>query len=108
MRENKTVIIIVLCLALSSCQSVKEGLTGTKNNNNDEFLVQKKNPLVMPPKYLELPKPKNIATQNEEVSSKKNDIDIQKLLGMTGETKKSPSVQNGDIEASVLRNIKNN
>ena len=108
MRKNKIVIIIVFCLALSSCQSVKDGLTGTKSNNNDEFLVQKKNPLVLPPKYLELPKPKNTINENKETSLNKDDLDIQKLLGMTGKNKNLPSAKSGDIESSILRNIKNN
>jgi|TARA_B110001450_G_C17388490_1_gene386672 hypothetical protein len=108
MKKDKIIIILVSCILLSSCQSVKDGLTGSKTNNNDEFLVQKKNPLVLPPKYLELPKPKDLITQGEEESLDKEDLDIQKLLGMTGENKDIPSTQSGDTEASVLRNIKKN
>ena len=39
---------------LNSCS----GITGSKKENNDEFLVQKKSPLLMPPDYDELPNPK--------------------------------------------------
>ena len=41
-------------LILNSCS----GITGGKKENNDEFLVQKKSPLLMPPDYDELPNPK--------------------------------------------------
>jgi hypothetical protein len=41
MKKDKIIIILVSCILLSSCQSVKDGLTGSKTNNNDEFLVQK-------------------------------------------------------------------
>ena len=43
------------CLFLNSCKSMKPV---SKSENNDEFLVQKKSPLLMPPDYDELPNPK--------------------------------------------------
>ena len=46
-------IVIISCLILVGCQSVKDGLTGKRANNSDEFLIEKKNPLVMPPEYEE-------------------------------------------------------
>ena len=40
---------------LSSCSntvdSVKKGLTGAKNNSADEFLIKKKDPLILPPDF---------------------------------------------------------
>ena len=107
MKKNKIFLILVSCLALTSCQSVKDGLTGNKGENNDEFLVKKKNPLILPPKYLELPKPKNSITKNEEVSLNQDNLDIQKMLGIE-ESQNLPSTQSGDAEEFVLRNIKDN
>ena len=57
MKKNKIFLILVTFLSLTACQSIKDGLSGTKSENSDEFLVEKKNPLVLPPKYLKLPKP---------------------------------------------------
>ena len=34
--------LILVLLSFSACQSVKDGLTGKKQNNTDEFLVEKK------------------------------------------------------------------
>ena len=50
-------ILLPLIIDLNSCQSVKDGLSGRKNENSDEFLVQKKNPLILPPDYMNLPTP---------------------------------------------------
>ena len=62
MIKNKIKLLLLLLILLSSCQAVKDGLTGKKNNNSDEFLVKKKNPLELPPDFDELPAPK----KNEE------------------------------------------
>ena len=40
MKKNKILLILVLCFTLTACQSVKDGLSGNKSNNSDEFLVQ--------------------------------------------------------------------
>ena len=47
----KKFIIFFFFFILTSCQSVKDGFTLKKKNNSDEFLVEKKNPLVLPPDY---------------------------------------------------------
>ena len=108
MKKNKILLILVSCFTLTACQSVKDGLSGNKSNNSDEFLVQKKSPLVLPPNYLKLPKPKDSATEIEEVSLNQDDLDIQKLLGIEKEVTNSSSTQNGDTEEFVLKNIKSN
>jgi len=109
MKKNKIFLVLVSCLVLASCQSVKDGLSGSKSENSDEFLVQKKNPLVLPPKYLELPMPQDSITENKEVSLNQDNLDIQKMLGIEEEKNIDlPSVQNGDAEEFVLRNIKKN
>jgi hypothetical protein len=51
---------------LSACQSVKDGLTGKKQNNTDEFLVEKKNPLVLPPEFNILPEPETLNKTSEK------------------------------------------
>ena len=49
MNRIRIIFFIVIPLFLASCQSIKDGLSGKKSENSDEFLVQKKNPLVLPP-----------------------------------------------------------
>ena len=108
MKKNKILLILVSCFTLTACQSVKDGLSGNKSNNSDEFLVQKKNPLILPPKYLKLPKPKDLIAVSEEESLNQDDLDIQKMLGIEEEVTNSASTESGDAEEFVLRNIKNN
>ena len=98
-------LLFIILSVLTSCQSVKDGLTGKKQNNSDEFLVKKKNPLVLPPDYGKLPTPDN----SKKVKGTKRSSEIESLLkkkeilkeGKKLETKKS------SVEEFVLEKIKN-
>ena len=46
-----------IILVLSACGSISEGMTDSKRKGNDEFLVKKKAPLVLPPSFGALPEP---------------------------------------------------
>ena len=52
------ILLLVIPIFLNACQGIKDGLSGRKSENSDEFLVQKKNALVVPPDFMKLPKPK--------------------------------------------------
>ena len=79
--------IIIFSILLTSCQSIKDGLSGRKAENSDEFLVQKKSPLVMPPNYMELPNPeseeinKEISKIRYKIIALDNDPDVMELMG---------------------------
>ena len=66
MKKNKFKILTFfgLLFFLSSCGS--EGLIGGKKDNTDEFLVQKKNPLVLPPDYNDLPMPQDQKIEDDQ------------------------------------------
>ena len=70
---KKTICLITLIFLVTSCEgtwdSVKRGLTGAKQQSTDEFLVEKKDPLVFPPDYENLPTPSDRAAAKKEVSS---------------------------------------
>ncbi len=51
------IIPVLLLMLLSSCKTVKEGLSGKKSDNSDEFLIEKKAPLKLPPEFERLPLP---------------------------------------------------
>ena len=51
---NKNFFFNNLLFFLCSCQNVKDALSGKKYENSDEFLVIKKNPLVLPPNFNDL------------------------------------------------------
>ena len=104
MKKIRKFILLNLILAMSvSCTSLKEGLTNQKKKSSDEFFVEKKSPLVMPPNYGELPTP------TSEKTLKNNKNDIEKLIGKSkDETSQTSSNQNNSLEKSVLGKIKKN
>ena len=95
-----------MALVITSCQSVKNALTGAKQENSDEFLVQKKNPLVLPPDFTDLPQPFEESSQVTEVQIEE---DIEKLLGMESSSENTDDTTNSSsIESFVLKKIKEN
>ena len=66
---KNTLFIFLILGALSGCQSVKDGLTGQKQTNSDEFLVKKKNPLSLPPDFENLPEP-TTSNKNDDQNDK--------------------------------------
>ena len=104
MKKIRKFILLNLILLMSvSCTSLKEGLTNQKKKSTDEFFVEKKSTLVMPPHYGELPPP------TSEKGLKVNDNNIEKLIGKSkDETSQSSSNQNKSLEKSILGRIKKN
>ena len=105
MKMNKKIIIYFSCLLLLfSCKSIKDGLTGKKQENSDEFLVIKKNPLEIPPEFNELPVP-----QNEKIDDEANSIDeeIENLVKSINKGEKVKS-NNTSAEEFVIKEINKN
>ena len=96
--------LIIFSILLASCQSVKDGLSGRKTENSDEFLVKKKNPLVMPPKFMELPKPKD--ESDEKAEKLDEDVDVKSILDIE-KSSKNNSTKSGSAEDFVLKQINN-
>ena len=99
--------VVIIFFLLSACgetlDSVKRGLSGQKKVSTDEFLVEKKDPLVLPPGYHDLPKPGQ--TEIEEESDEKNISDILKIDDNNQNTSSSEVTT---LEESILKNINNN
>jgi len=103
MKQFKFYIVLSIVIFLSSCGTMKKGFINQKKDNSDEFLVEKKSPLVMPPDYNELPTPKG-----ENVEKETNDI--ESLISKTNndETKENLDEKSSTFESSILKKIKNN
>ena len=103
---SKIFCILIIVFTLTSCQSTKDALTLKKKNNADEFLVEKKSPLVLPPNYGELPTPNR---EQENMNDKKNQDEMNILIG-TSESSQTPSYNldknSSSIENSILKKIK--
>ena len=105
MKHFKLLIFFQLILFLYSCSTVKEGFTNQKKSSSDEFLVEKKSPLVMPPDYNDLPVP----DQNNE-TAETNENKIKDLVTTNkNENAEINNAEDGnlDIEQSILKKIKN-
>jgi PBP1b-binding outer membrane lipoprotein LpoB len=103
MKQFKFYILIAIAVLFSSCSSLKEGFTNQKKNNSDEFLVEKKSPLVMPPDYNELPIP-----SEENISKQSNEIKSLISKSKNGEIEENFDEKSSSFEGSILEKIKNN
>ena len=92
---------LLILIFLSGCQNVRESLSMKKKQNVDEFLIEKKNPLILPPEFSKLPEPRK---NNEDEVSQDDNIDLTKVLetndGLDEETLPS------DLEKSIQNILK--
>ena len=104
---NKIIIIIffLITACAESWDDIKEGLGGQKRITTDEFLVKKKEPLVMPPKWKDLPTPGRNMKLDDDVEEV---TDIEELIQLGKNQKSSTKLEqhSGNLEDSVLKKIK--
>ena len=99
---RKINLLIILSVILVSCGSLKEAgkmLRNEKIITTDEFLVEKKQPLVLPPNYEKIPEPGSIKARQLNDEDK-----IKKLL----KAPKEDVIKNksSSIEDSILNKIR--
>ena len=106
MKIFKKLILLSFIYILTSCGTLKEGFKNQKKDSSDEFLVEKKSPLIMPPDYNELPVPNAASNQalSEENSIKKLVTNEEKNTN----TSNANSSESTGLEESLLEKIKNN
>ncbi len=105
MKYFKILILIKLILFIYSCGTIKEGFTNQKKSSSDEFLVEKKSPLVMPPNYNELPMPD---ANSKETKTSNSNNKIKELVVSSDELNKDSKELNQSFEDSLLKKIKKN
>ena len=107
---NKYIILIfifVITLSLTSCGGTKDFLTNAKKSGGDEFLVEKKQPLTMPPNFEDIPVP--MSEEQEEISEEEetSEAEITEMLKeLEGESNQSSEEISGNLENSILKKIK--
>jgi len=107
---NKLLIFLLSFIAIifiNSCESVKSGLSGQKKSGAEEFLVKKKNPLILPPDYEDMPVP----TSEEKEELVYDDVNLDELLGKIkkeSSKNKSSSKISTSTEKSILKKINKN
>ena len=98
--HKKIIYILVLIYFVTSCadsfDSVKRGLTGSKRMSADEFLVKKKDPLILPPDFENLPSPDERTATEEEISIFENTLET---------SIEDDSSTSSSVEDSILKKI---
>ena len=103
MKYLKIFIILNVILLFHSCGTIKEGFKNQKKNSSDEFLVEKKSPLVMPPDYEELPVP-STNSNNAKVDENK----IKELVKKNNIDENESIKEDVSFEDSFIKKIKKN
>tara|TARA_B100001027_G_scaffold91639_1_gene62919 strand:+ start:70 stop:396 length:327 start_codon:yes stop_codon:yes gene_type:complete len=101
---SNILIIFIISLFLFSCSGGLEGFKMKKKSSaGDEFLIQKKDPLVLPPDFSKLPNPdgeikeKNSEDSQVEMVFKKNNSDTQE--------NENTNSSNSGLKKSILKKI---
>ena len=104
---NKLILFLLTTLWLSSCGGARDFFTNTKKSVGDEFLVEKKEPLTLPPNFDEIPVPisetkeTNIEISDEELAN------IESVLkDLSTENDQSTEKISENLETSILEKIK--
>ena len=100
----RIILILLMLNLLNACESAKEGFTLQKQNRAEEFLVKKKNPLVQPPEFGDLPSPEGNNQNQSIISSNEIEELLTKKKNHTKKIQKSTSFKN--LEENILEKIK--
>ena len=109
MKINKyysLILIGVIAVLFSSCSSVESAFDSGRKNSSEEFLVEKKSPLSMPPDFDELPVPRT-----DKEGEKDQDKDIELLITKDAVNQdNTDQINNSDDEflELILDKIRNN
>jgi len=102
--------LILLIFILNNCGTVRDAFDPQRKNSTDEFLVEKKSPLSMPPDFEKLPVPNS--KNNEIIENQKQENNLKKLI-VNNQTNNS-EIENddeesiGSFEKLLIEKIKNN
>ena len=100
MKKINFLLIFILFLT-TSCGDVGKALRNEKIRTTDEFLIKKKEPLVLPPNFEEIPEPDTKITKKENPEEK-----IKKMLKATPNQKNKSTQNSQSLEKSILEKIK--
>ena len=97
---NKTLVIFFTILLLNSCSGFK---LKKKSSSGEEFLIEKKDPLILPPDYSELPKPNE---QNNQSIKEDDQIKLETIFSDESSNNDSDIKETeSGLKESVLKKI---
>ena len=102
---KKILFIFLSAIILYSCTGATDALQGKKRSEqSDEFLVEKKNPLELPPDFGELPMP--VDQEEEETLNTEQDNNIKNILDLETNVEENTSGNaNNSLEELILEKI---
>jgi hypothetical protein len=108
LKKNYKVFILlgIISLLFENCGTVKKAFDPERKNSSEEFFVEKKSPLSMPPNFDELAVPKK-DDKSEEDLNKDIELLITENIEDDNQTTEIES-SNKDFERLLLDRIKNN
>jgi hypothetical protein len=98
------ILSFILSIILNSCASLSEAgkvLRNDKTRSSDEFLIKKKESLILPPNYDKIPEPGSIEKKGQSDKNRLKNILGAKRVETTESQTKSKTT-----EESILRQIK--
>ena len=100
------VFILFLSMLVGNCSTLKEGFINDKKKGTDEFLVEKKQPLAMPPNFEKLPLPNT--TLDVESDKEQKVSSLEKMLKTSSNEAQSDNQKDttSSIESLILKEIK--
>ena len=101
---KKILLTLFLPVILLSCASLEEAgkvLRNEKIKSTDEFLVKKKEPLVLPPDFSKIPEPGSLSKNKEG----ENEDRIKKILKAPS-TSDSNKNNSSSVEDSIINRIR--
>ena len=104
-KNIKFLILIILgTIILSNCGLMQQAFDPQNKNTSEEFLIEKKSPLSMPPSFEELPVP-----SNEKIDQESQINNIESLITEKNNNEKLETDESDkNFEQSILDKIKNN
>tara|TARA_Y100000591_G_scaffold80368_1_gene67655 strand:- start:307 stop:615 length:309 start_codon:yes stop_codon:yes gene_type:complete len=100
MKKFIFLLILILVAGCNTFKDVGKVMRNEKTTTTDEFLVKKKEPLVLPPNYNEIPEPDSLKKQ--EIGE---DEKIKKILKSSTSTKKNKKGITS-VEKKIIDRIK--
>ena len=106
MKIYKNILFTLLVLFfLNSCSGFK---MQKKSSSGEEFLIDKKDPLILPPEFSKLPKPNEEIQQNTNIEEEINLNKVLKSGNANENIKDDDNESDSGIKNKILEKIKNN
>ena len=102
---KKIINLFAFFFLLSACENVQKGI-GLKKDVPDEFLIEKRNPLTMPPNFDLLPPDSTKQNNQKDERDNLSDIFNKNLRNDKKDVEIIKGPDSGSLEKSILEKIK--